>query len=380
MDRFIGCNGDNIVEDADAMARIEVADIVVSDDALGSNNPIPFFEFGADLVEKKERFDAWRETVRPIYDVNPLRDAVEGKESIKAWLLGNLIFTDAVFSRQSFHHNSFHIKNYGCNYLMLRMHKTGNSRALFGDDSFEAAPGEIQVIDFSREFHFVALTPVVAGVAVLIPHEAVGYDPGIHPGLMRFPVSSPSGRFLEEAYSALKDQLKDIRQDDAKTLADGFCGIVRALVVPKTSEDPVTRKFRKDRLSEIRSYVESHLTDPNLDADHICQKFNVSRSSLYRDFAQDGGVGQFIARRRLDRTFYRLLTASSSRGCVQEIAADCGYEDPGYFSRLFRRRFGISPSVVSSQRDREKILCHKASPRGFERDRGESLNVWLNAI
>lgn len=45
-----------------------------------------------------------------------------------------------------------------------------------------------------------------------------------------------------------------------------------------------------------------------------------------------------------------LLTASCSKNCsVAEIAYQCGYDDPLYFSRVFRKYNGICPSMFSEQ-------------------------------
>jgi AraC-like DNA-binding protein len=58
---------------------------------------------------------------------------------------------------------------------------------------------------------------------------------------------------------------------------------------------------------------------------------------------------------------------------VQEIAARWGFDDPGYFSRLFRRRFGISPSAALGRAGRS--LSRQLPVRN-----GQNLGGWLKAI
>ena len=55
-----------------------------------------------------------------------------------------------------------------------------------------------------------------------------------------------------------------------------------------------------------------------------------------------------ILRVRL-REARRLLTTTSAS--VKQIAFQVGFEDPLYFSRLFRRRFGTPPSNLRSVPD-----------------------------
>jgi AraC-like DNA-binding protein len=52
----------------------------------------------------------------------------------------------------------------------------------------------------------------------------------------------------------------------------------------------------------------------------------------------------------------RLQTAcaalAQSKASVTDIALRCGFRDLSYFNRLFRRRFGETPTTVRSTRDR----------------------------
>lgn len=58
---------------------------------------------------------------------------------------------------------------------------------------------------------------------------------------------------------------------------------------------------------------------------------------------------QYVTLLRLSRARL-LLSVSDLTAC--EIAEHCGYEDPYYFYKLFRRRFGVTPTVY-----RLRIKC-----------------------
>jgi len=63
-------------------------------------------------------------------------------------------------------------------------------------------------------------------------------------------------------------------------------------------------------------------------------------SALYRTFFKSSPIADII-RARLIAAQKRLVY---SRDPIKEIAADCGFEDLHYFSRLFTRKIGLSPS------------------------------------
>jgi AraC-like DNA-binding protein len=207
-------------------------------------------------------------------------------------------------------------------------------------------PGEIHLFDFSREYHSVASESAVAGV--IIPHDVIGYDPARHPGHMKLTCTTAAGSLLIDAFLLLLDQLPELGKDEASSLADGFFELLRRHAIPGSVDEPGARKFRAERRADMRSYVERRLDDPDFSVEQICRAFHVSVPTVYRDFADAGGVAHYIATRRLDRAFRQLLSAAPNRGQVQETANRCGFDDPGYFSRLFRQHFGVPPSTVLS--------------------------------
>jgi AraC-like DNA-binding protein len=112
------------------------------------------------------------------------------------------------------------------------------------------------------------------------------------------------------------------------------------------------------------SYIEEHLTDPNLGADQIAAAIGISERQLSRVFAAEGtSVPRHILTRRLTLA-HSLLTgpapeqaaaaqagaaeagppqAAPPQACPEQvavIAARCGFTSASYFSHAFRQRFG----------------------------------------
>ncbi|WP_255689004.1 helix-turn-helix domain-containing protein [Pseudocitrobacter corydidari] len=75
----------------------------------------------------------------------------------------------------------------------------------------------------------------------------------------------------------------------------------------------------------------------------ICREFGMAKRTLQRRFSKYTGVSpqQYLARVRLLQSRYLLRFTTDS---VSDIAVRCGFGDVSYFSRAFRRQFGISPN------------------------------------
>lgn len=335
---------------------------------------VPHLRLDRELVGARDCYDAWREVVSPVYEVTPLSDTSDGEESISAWLVGNLIFSDVAFSKQSFHHDHHHAEN--ANYLSLQIYRSGSAKGMLEDSSWVMRPGEVHVFDFSREFHSVNEASSVAGV--VIPHHAIGYDPARHPLHLTFSQNTAAGKFLSSAFFALMNLIPEFPTSETEVLVDGFCSLLQGMVAPVSFAERQVSKQRAQRRREIRSYLDRNLSDPDLDVDRVCQIFSMSRSSLYRDFAESGGVAQYLTARRLDRAFCQLRSGPSVTGYVKEVAERCGFTDYSHFSKIFRKRFGLSPRAVLSMNARHRIAAALHSQAGAE-DAGR-LNEWFEAI
>ncbi|MEO1436621.1 MAG: ATP-binding protein, partial [Bacteroidota bacterium] len=99
-------------------------------------------------------------------------------------------------------------------------------------------------------------------------------------------------------------------------------------------------------LKGVEEFIASHLTDSRLNIDFVAQQFNVSRRQFHRNIKQFTGLtpNQYLQEIRLQLA-YDLLVQKK----VDTVKAACfsvGFQDVKYFSGLFKKRFGASPSNV----------------------------------
>ncbi|MCV0428028.1 MAG: AraC family transcriptional regulator [Roseibium sp.] len=310
---------------------------------MNKHASIPSIQIDAELVGLKHCYDVWCDAMREVYDVTPMSSEPKDQESVRAWKIGELIFSEVAFSKHSFRHDSIKARN--SNYLSLQIYKSGSSKGVLGDQSWKMNSGDVHVFDFSQEYYATAESSIVAGVT--IPHEAIGYDPNLHPQHMCFPSGSAVGNFLTSAVQSVLEQVQLLEKSEADVISESFCRLIRGVMVSQQPTGPKLGKLRLERRLEMRSYINRNLSNPDLDVDHLCQVFNLSRPSVYRDFADIGGVASFITQRRLERAYYQLLTMPSHQGRVKEVANSLGFHDLAHFSRRFRKQFGMPPKEIS---------------------------------
>jgi AraC family transcriptional activator of tynA and feaB len=100
---------------------------------------------------------------------------------------------------------------------------------------------------------------------------------------------------------------------------------------------------RAGMLARIKEHVESHLNDDELGPRTLARRFGISLRYVHLLFAGEGiTASRYILERRLERCRRELKVVGSHKN-VTEVAIDWGFNDPAYFSRVFKKRYGLSP-------------------------------------
>jgi AraC family transcriptional regulator, positive regulator of tynA and feaB len=112
-----------------------------------------------------------------------------------------------------------------------------------------------------------------------------------------------------------------------------------------TGASPEHSSISVARREQVRSYIESHLHDPSLTPGRIADSVHLSARRLHQLFEADGEtVGSYILRRRLEECARAISDPSQHGRTVTEIAFLHGFNNASHFGRVFRERFGATPS------------------------------------
>jgi signal transduction histidine kinase/DNA-binding response OmpR family regulator len=102
------------------------------------------------------------------------------------------------------------------------------------------------------------------------------------------------------------------------------------------------KKLDRKFINEFTAIVESNLSNDQFSVEDICKQIGISRVQLYRKVKAllDCNVNDYILNVRLQKAKHYLAQGELS---VAEIAYKVGFASPGYFSTVFKNKFGATP-------------------------------------
>jgi AraC-like DNA-binding protein len=158
-------------------------------------------------------------------------------------------------------------------------------------------------------------------------------------------VPLPDPMVLEKALMGIHEELAVRVHPDPVILQNLFENFLRGLarlIGPDRDPSPVPERFLK-----VKAWIDAHYAEPltlgvlaeraNLSIPHFCSEFK----KYFKVSAID-----YLIRLRTHAAAHYLADSNRS---VKEVARLVGYEDIFYFSKLFKKRFGMSPRAMRSR-------------------------------
>jgi len=133
-------------------------------------------------------------------------------------------------------------------------------------------------------------------------------------------------------------------------VVEQLCWLLRALPENQISSDLAfqqTGNVKVDQTALVNAatyYLEAHYNE-ELTLGAVADKLHVSAAYLSRTFKLIQGERPIDYLTKLRMTRAKTLLVRDDRP-VSEVACAVGYQDPYYFSRLFKRYFGVAPSLI----------------------------------
>ncbi|MBB5984654.1 helix-turn-helix domain-containing protein [Sphingobium lignivorans] len=206
---------------------------------------------------------------------------------------------------------------------------------------FTVAPGQFVLLDNTR-FYQMEMDTAHEAIDLMMPQgwlEKYLPDPE---ALLARPISAcegwgaPLGSLLETMVAGIDESplprpLIAEQVGALLTLATGF-------------HEPAPSRHRGQLARQILRRIETDHADPELSPDRIAGDLGISRRYLQALLAGSGtSFVRELNATRLDRASNLLADPRAGGLSLGDIAFRCGFLDPGYFARLFRKRFGMTP-------------------------------------
>ncbi len=232
--------------------------------------------------------------------------------------------------------------------LAIRQHFRGGCHSWAEDGHYVTRPGDM-IVTINTVDGIHACNDL-GTVNIVIPLEALEFDWRLLKTTFVLPANALGNRLLTVAIDQWRRELEHFSQERADQMWKEIVGLVNHVLRTDQrtlNENEICLNLRG---RAMRRYINDHLMDQTLDVGVICRFFGTSRASVYRAFAEEGGLRQYIVRRRLRKAMTLLGANEDPRGRVSAVAAQVGYDDPLHFSRAFFDYFGFRPSELLSLR------------------------------
>ncbi|MBK7233521.1 MAG: helix-turn-helix transcriptional regulator [Saprospiraceae bacterium] len=157
---------------------------------------------------------------------------------------------------------------------------------------------------------------------------------------------SQSTHQINQKYSDSK--LLFVFKNNDKVLNNNWAGIEKQML--EISKDPFISKTmlntpdkkQGEFLDHLMQFLLQHLSDPELNPDQLAKGLGFSRAQLHRKIKEVTGysTSNYVRHLRIQIAQNMLKKTNLS---IAEIAYQCGFNEPSYFSSSFQKDLGMSP-------------------------------------
>ena len=230
----------------------------------------------------------------------------------------------------------------GGRFVKLRLYRRGGGRVTYDGGRARLGVGAVALIDHARGWS--ADYADHAQCSIFIPHGLLGYRPSEHPVVTLFPETTPSGALLRWAMEGVIDGLSTGADRAGEAAALRLCSLLEAILAGGAGASRAP-DIEATRAAAMQGFVRSRMSGAPPRAEEIATAFGVSRATVFRAFAEAGGVRSYLMRCRLDAAHDVLTRTRPERGRVVRLARDLGFASTAHFSDAFLDRFGARPSA-----------------------------------
>lgn len=237
----------------------------------------------------------------------------------------------------------------------------GKARFSCNANSYDVGPGDLIVVNCADLHHGVCLSDHLFYYAVIVDPELL-HSHRIDSAEAKFitPIVRSRLRFVNriENDSVVKNSLDELiaeleRKEFAYELSVKAClyrllaAMLRNHVAERMPEEELAARIRQlKRLEPALRHIEEHYAE-RLDVETLAALTGMSRFHFSRVFKAltSRSITDYINSVRIGRCEQDLRDTAKS---ISEIALEHGFSDIYYFSRLFKRYRGVTPSSLRS--------------------------------
>lgn len=153
---------------------------------------------------------------------------------------------------------------------------------------------------------------------------------------------------LHRAWNLMADEPEDFEIQVRSELSSLFCMLIKLQKRMERATLLKTQNYMPEKRVQIMlDYLHTHF-NRKITIDDLAKAAAISKTEVLRCFKNIIGVSpiHYLNDYRLQKSEHLLLKSNKS---IQEVAEDCGFDDNSYFTKLFRKKYGITPHDYRTQ-------------------------------
>ena len=145
-------------------------------------------------------------------------------------------------------------------------------------------------------------------------------------------------------YGELEEKLRGVKREiAARQENDRYQAFGREWMkqISKEHESPLSTVNKKELICQVKAYITLHLKE-DLRVEQMAKRFCISADYLSKLFKREEGtgIGDYIVEERM---FLAAELMKAGHASVSRIAYECGYDNYSYFTKVFKKRYGMTP-------------------------------------
>jgi len=215
------------------------------------------------------------------------------------------------------------------------LHTMTGVHAIAQGDFFLTFATQPYAIENVQELQYIYITFVGSRAPVLM-------------GRLQAPMQLPVYHGLGFLQNLWESAVQSATEENIDMLCEGLLLYTLSFICTKRDEGRVNEKASGILL--VKQYIDGHFTDSAINLKAVSERFAFHPKYLSGAFKKLVRIGftEYLTEKRLT---YAMKLVQNGVSNVKELSEMCGYGDALYFSKAFKRRYGVSPKQYMTRRE-----------------------------
>lgn len=161
-----------------------------------------------------------------------------------------------------------------------------------------------------------------------------------------------SSTYLRARVENILQQRKKLQELFLATIAD-YPPSLAGRTYEVTPSEPMVESYDDKLMKSVMEVMEQNIDNSDLTVDELVSKIGIGRSVFFKKLKSLTGLApiEFIREVRVKRAAQLI---ESGEYTISQVTYMVGCNDPRYFSRIFKQRFGVTPSEYRDKNGKQK--------------------------